>query len=406
MLKPVTKTIILLLPFVLPLGLALDMYIPAVPSMAQSLGALPTEIQLTLSIFLYCFGLGQLFFGPLSDSIGRKRTLLISALVFTLGGILCFFAHTVNSLIVGRVLQAFGACGTQVVAFAMIRDQYEGKNATVVFSTLKAVSAIAPLAAPILGAFLQIHYGWRATFIILSLYGLLILGLSLGGIKETLQKYEPFQVKAIYLPAFKNALSQGRFLYYCVCVMAAQAAMFGYFSLSPHFFIGKHSLSETQFATLFGINAFFFLITGAIMGKKIYKIGIRKSTLIAAILFGISGISMGIGHYIFDGYQILFLPNLIASSGAAIMLGAATSGALLPFKTHIGITAALLGCIEFMGGGLIGSISLMGHPLSVQALSLILMFLGGSIVLLNFFYRQQIEVEHLSTLPNLNFSDN
>jgi MFS transporter, DHA1 family, chloramphenicol/florfenicol resistance protein len=383
MMSPALRAIFLFLPFVLPLGLALDMYIPSVPTMAKSLGAMPTEIQLTLSVFLYGFGFGQLFLGPLSDSLGRRKILILSALLFTFGGGLCYVAKTVNILIVGRIFQALGACGTQVIAFSMVREQFEGKEATFIFSTLKAVSAIAPIAAPILGAFLQLHYSWRAVFITLSFYGLLILLLALLGIKETLKAREPLKITTIYLPAFRAAFSRTSFLYYCFCAVSAQAAMFGYFSLSPHFFIGHHVFSETQFAMLFSINAGVFLLTGTCLGKNIYNIGIRRSTFIAAVLFFISGLCMIVGNFFYESYLILFLPNLIASSGAAIMLGAAISGALLPFKTHIGIIAAFFGCLEFVGGGLIGSLSLAGQTLSVLPLGLILIVLGGTIMVLN-----------------------
>ncbi len=390
---PLLTIILLMIPFVLPLGLALDLYLPSVPSMASALGTNAISIQLTLTVFMYCFGFGQLIVGPITDRFGRHRILLVSIVLFTLGSIICTSADNLSILLTGRIFQAFGACGSQVVAFAMVRDQYDGKNATLIFTSLKGAMAIAPIGAPVLGAFLQIYYGWQANFAVLSLYGLSALLLAFF-LKETRLKTIREQQSAQrffgkYIKPYKAILSNPEFLYFGTCGLATQAAMFGYFSLSPRYFITLHGLSESQFAILFSANAVAFLLTSIVAGKFIYRLGFQKSTLIGALMLICSGIFMIGGDFAFDHYFVLFLPNLIASSSAAIMLGASASGAMMPFKHNAGAAAAMFGCMEFIGGGFVGSTVIRGNNISVIPLTICLMSLGVGLIVANAFLQKR-----------------
>lgn len=378
----------LMLPFVLPLGLGLDLYLPSVPSMTQALAVEAVDIQFTLSIFLYVFGLGQLGIGPITDWLGRRKILLMSASLFAIGSLVCAFSHSISMLLVGRALQALGACGTQVCAFAIVRDLYDGRQAAFLFTSLKGAMAIAPIAAPILGAFLQIYYGWRMSFVVLSLYGTVILVLAFYRLRET---YVPPVVKRGLLKSYQTILQHAGFLYFAGCGMITQSAMFGYFSLSPRYFMVRHGLSETQFAFLFSANALVFLITGLIISKMINKIGLLQSTLVGAALLIASGALMTIGHYTFDHPWVLFLPNLLASSSAAMLLGASASGAMLPFKENAGSAAAMFGCFEFIGGGLIGSIAILGNEISVIPLAACLSLLGLAIVFVNVLWGKKLQ---------------
>ncbi len=371
--------ILLMAPLVLPLGMALDLYLPSIPSMGAALNCTGLEIQLTLTVFMYCFGFGQLIAGPITDSIGRMPVLYFSLLLFATGSALSAISSDLALLLVGRVFQAFGACGTQVVAFALVRDHYDGKDATLIYTSLKGAMTIAPILAPILGAFLQIHYGWQANFAVLSLYGISIWLLCYFALNHyQLNKASPkkgLDLKTIFKP-YAKIITHPQFLYFGLCGLATQAAMFGYFSLSPQYYVKLHGLHEGAFAKLFSINAFTFLVTSLILGKKIFQWGLGKSTLIGASLLTLSGCLMIVGHHFFEHPYVLFLPNLIASSSAALMLGAAASGAMLPFKENAGSAAALFGCFEFIGGASIGQMAIWGDTISVLPMAGILISLS------------------------------
>ncbi|HRE32732.1 MAG TPA: Bcr/CflA family efflux MFS transporter [Candidatus Berkiella sp.] len=396
--SPLIATIILMIPFVLPLGLALDMYLPSIPSMTQALQASSTMIQLTMSLFLYTFGFGQLLAGPMADSFGRRTVILLSSALFVLGSLVCALTSTIEILIFGRILQALGACGTQVVAMAMVRDRYESINATIIFTSLKAAMALAPIAAPILGAYLQVHYGWQTTFIALLTYGIALWLLGYFKLEETLIKKITFSFRDRIQKPYTTFIKHSGFMYFAICAMTAQAAMFGYFSLSPRFFMMEHNLSVSTFALLFSCNAAFFLTTGSMIGKLIYRFGFRQSTLIGAIMLCISALMMLIGHHYFNHFFILFIPNLLASASAAMLLGASASGALMPFKQNAGAASALFGCIEFIGGGLLGGIAIWSEKISVIPLGSLLLTLGLGLIVLNILFIKRISTTKSHTL--------
>lgn len=391
--SPITATILLMIPFVLPLGLALDLYLPSIPSMVDALHVSSGKIQLTMSLFLYTFGFGQLLVGPMADSFGRRRVILLSTSLFILGGIICATTQSINILIAGRVLQALGACGTQVVAMAMVRDRNNGQEATIIFTSLKAAMALAPIAAPILGAFVQTHYGWQTNFWVLVSYGVALWLLGYTKLEETLKQRIVFSFTQRLQKPFLHFIKHPPFLYFSGCAMVAQAAMFGYFSLSPRFFMMEYGLPVSTFAILFSCNAAFFLTTGSIIGKLIYRFGFRQSTLLGAYMLCFSAALMLLGHFTFDHYFILFIPNLLASASAAMLLGASASGALLPFKNNIGAASALFGAIEFIGGGLLGSLAIKGEIVSVLPLGSLLLAMGLSIILINQRFSKQLTVQ-------------
>ncbi len=380
--------ILLMIPLELPLGLALDMYLPSIPAMTNALNTSGHMIQLTLTLFMYCFGFGQLIAGPITDRIGRIPVLRGSIIVFTLGSLLCTFSGSLALLLVGRVLQGFGACGTQVVAFALVRDKFDGKELTLIYTALKGAMTIAPIFAPILGAFLQVSFGWQANFAVLSVYGFGIFLLCQFALKESYTK-ENITSKSLWseiaqsFAPYKLILKNKQFLYFGICGLATQAAMFGYFSLSPQYFVKLYGLSEPAFAKLFSMNAFTFLLTSIFAGKLIYQLGFSKSTLLGGALLLLSGSLMMVGHYYFAHPYVLFLPNLIASSAASFLLGAAASGAMMPFKQNAGRAAALFGCFEFVGGASIGQLAIWSNQISVLPLALMLISLSVMIAIAN-----------------------
>lgn len=373
----VAMMIFLMIPLELPLGLALDLYLPSLPAMTSAFNTGGQMIQLTLTLFMYCFGFGQLIAGPITDRFGRLLVLKISLLLFTLGSLICTYSGTLDLLLLGRILQGFGACGTQVVAFALVRDNFDGKEATFIYTTLKGAMTIAPIGAPILGAYLQVAYGWKASFALLSAYGIFMLFLYQFALKEN---YRPSDLASSSffgnISPYKKIVCHRQFLYFGICGLATQAAMFGYFSLSAQYFVKLYGLSEPAFAKLFSINAFAFLMTSVFAGKAIYKLGFSKSTLLGAGLLLTSGTLMLIGHVNFAHPYVLFIPNLIASSAASFLLGAAASGAMMPFKDNAGKAAALFGCFEFVGGATLGQLVIWGDTITIIPLATLLIFLS------------------------------
>ena len=167
--------IFLLMPLVVAFTVAQDIYISSMPLVTKYFHVSPGVTQWTISIFFLTTGIGQLFMGPLSDSYGRRRIILISVLFFFIGSILCFVSPNPISLIISRGIEGFGACGMMVCAFSTVRDIFTGNEIGEVSSWLNSTIAFSPVIAPIIGGYLAFWYGWRANFIFLSIISAIIL---------------------------------------------------------------------------------------------------------------------------------------------------------------------------------------------------------------------------------------
>jgi MFS transporter, DHA1 family, multidrug resistance protein len=162
-----------------------DIYLPALPELTQSLRGTMTEGQVTLAVYFVGLGLGQLFYGPWSDRIGRRPTMLIGALVYLAASIGCALAMTMQQMILFRFFQAIGACSGVVISTAVVRDRFDHQESARIFSMLLTLRGVGPIAAPLAGGVIVTWLGWRAIFWAVTLFGV-TLGLSVFfGLKES-----------------------------------------------------------------------------------------------------------------------------------------------------------------------------------------------------------------------------
>jgi len=370
-------TIVILSPMILLLGFGLDLYLPSEPIVMRELNLNVAQVQLTLTIFMYCFGLGQLIIGPFVDCLGKKVPLRVSLVCFILGCILMYLNTNYYILLIARSCQAFGACGAMVVSLAFIRQKFSGSEVTQMITYLKGISCLAPIIAPSLGVYLALNWGWRSDFLFLAILGGFALLLSY------FLQYPVVNDKAEIKHAFKGyfaILKNHKFMIYALSAACVQMTMFGFFSISPLIYIEILKLSEIKFAVLFSINALAFIIIAFGAGRYIAKVGVDRSLQISASLFLLGGILLFILRNIL-GLTVLsmVIPCFISSAGAAFGLGSSNTGALIPFKQNAGKAAALLGCIEFILGGYLGAWVVYGHINTIYPLSIC--FVAAGIVI-------------------------
>jgi DHA1 family bicyclomycin/chloramphenicol resistance-like MFS transporter len=159
------------------------MYLPALSSMGKSLNASPPAVQMSLMAYFIAVGLCQLFYGPLSDIVGRKRPIYAGLTIFALGSIGCAVAPNIHVLIGFRALQGFGACAGMTIPRAIVRDMRTGHEATRIMSLLMLIVSISPILAPLTGSFINGAFGWRAVFGVLT--GTAIVGMLLAATQLT-----------------------------------------------------------------------------------------------------------------------------------------------------------------------------------------------------------------------------
>ncbi len=352
----VLSTVILLAPFIFSFAFAMDIYIPVVPAMKAYFHSSQADIQLTLSLFMIITGLGQLIVGPTTDNYGRKTILMLGAMLFAIGSLLCSIAPSFAILLIGRIVEAAGGCAMMVVANAIVRDQFSGNEATKIYSFLNCGVAMSPLFAPIIGSYLGAWFGWRAGFIFLTVLGLIVLGLAFMRIKETLDPKNRVPLNSEIFLRYWHILSNKTFLVFTCCTTAGLTIFFVFFSSSPYIVINLLHAPVEHFGYYFFTVGAAFFVGSLISGKIADSLGAYRTALIGSVIMLSAGLVMWV-WYALGGLSTMqyLVPCMIAGIGGSLMMGAGAGGAMEPFAKSAGSAAALVGCLQFLVSAAIGS---------------------------------------------------
>lgn len=352
--------VLILTPFVFSFALGLDIYIPIVPQMAQIFGTTPALIQLTLSLFLFVTGAGQLLLGPLSDQFGRKTILYTASTLYAVGSLGCAFSGDIFWLIICRIVSSLGACGLLVTSYALIRDLYSGQKSAKMYSFLNGATGISPTFAPIIGGYLAFYFGWQSVFIFLTCIGVLAFLITNRFIEET----HPSQVRVkMNLSIFKrywDIFTNRQFITFAAIAGFAEAVFFCFFSISPFIIIDLHGIPAHEFGYYFGFFGAVIGLGGFVSAKLVEKIGIRSTIAVGIALMFLGGITM-ISWYCINCLSLpgFLFPMVIACTGAMFLIGGCASIALEPFSLIAGTAAAALGFVEFGIAAIVGSLLML-----------------------------------------------
>ncbi|OMH25836.1 multidrug effflux MFS transporter [Motiliproteus sp. MSK22-1] len=373
-----------------PLGI--DIYLPALPTLARVFEATSAEIQYTLSLFIFASGLGQLVAGPLADRYGRRPIALCSIVLFLLSSLAAAAAQDLFQLYISRTLQGLAACGTSVVSYTLIRDRFNGNDRATAYNYLNGSLCVAPAMAPFLGAVLADSFGWRWIFVALAAFSICVFGYIYARLPETrpdstLKPESLFSLKH-YGPLFSNS----SFLYYGFACMAALASIICYVSFAPLVLIQELGLSQKDFGILFGANAVLIILANLFAPRIISRLGAFSTVISGCSILGGAGLIMLLSYYLNQttllGYVI---PVAIASIGFALILGAATSQALAPFPDQAGTASAALGCGQMVGAATISAMALETGWSGTLAVSMVLAVLGGSCLIAGVGFGQRLQ---------------
>ena len=239
------------------------LYLPALPQMVEALDTTQTSVNMTLSMFFLFYSVGLLFWGPLSEKFGRKPILLSGLTIYVVASLFCAFSQQVEQLIAGRIVQALGGSAATVVATAIVKDIYSGREREKVMATIMSMVIIAPMVAPVLGALLLKYTSWRTIFLMLAAIGAMAL---LGGMffRETLsEKFTGSVIGSWYrlLVVLKNLGFSSLLLIFSL----APIALMAFLASASYIYIDRFGLTEGQFSLFFAFNA-----TCAMVGPTIY----------------------------------------------------------------------------------------------------------------------------------------
>lgn len=270
--------------------LNIDMYLPSFPGIAEDLDTSATLVQTSLTACLLGLAIGQLIFGPLSDSLGRRKPLLVALPLFAGASILCALAPNIKILIAARFLQGFTASAGVVLSRAVVRDVFSGRELTKFYSLLMVINAVAPMLAPMAGGAILSFEGtsWKNIFIFLSLIGLVIFAIIAWKLKETLpvEQRMPSSI-GITVKTMGNLLKDRSFIGYALVVGFVHGGSFAYVSGTPFIYQNIYDVSPQVFSVLFGINGLAIIIGSFIIGRLGGFIP-EKSLLQIAVIINLS----------------------------------------------------------------------------------------------------------------------
>ncbi len=356
MLAPGSRAYVVLLGALTALtALSVDMSLPALPRLTEVFTTTPDKAQLTLSVFLIGFAVGQLAYGPISDRFGRRPVLLFGLVVYTLGGIGCARAGSIDQLVLFRLLQGLGGCVGRVMGPAIVRDEFHAQQGAQVLSYVTLVMALAPLIAPMIGGYLLVVADWQAIFVVLAGFGVIVLAVIATRFGESSKHRDP---QATQIPTLLR--NYVRFLAHRTCLGYALincfvfAGLFCYISGSSFVFIEVFGLPSHIYGILFGVTAIAFM-TGAVLNGRLVRRRAPQMILrvgLAIVLTG--GGAMLLAALISPSMAGVLVPIVLYVFGMAFVFPNATAAAMEPMPRMAGVASSLLGSSQMATGSLAG----------------------------------------------------
>ena len=362
---PSRTRMIVVLGVMVALGpLTIDMYLPALPKIADDLSVSSSVVQLTLTGTLAGLALGQLIVGPLSDSLGRRRPLMAGIMLHIAASILCVLAPNLVVLGLARVLQGAGAAAAMVVAIAVVGDLFADNAAATVLSRLMLVLGVAPVVAPALGAAVLLHGSWHWVFAALVvLAGVLLLVAALA-LPETLppSHRRPLRVRGI-AATYAELLRDKRFVILVLVAALGMSGLFAYIAGASFVLQGTYGLDQQAFALVFGAGAvaligatqFNVVLLRRFSPQTITLWALAAALLAAGVFVGLSVAHVGgLAGFVVPVWAILGTMGLVIPNAPAVALSRHPDAA--------GTAAALLGAAQFgLGAAVAPLVGVLGN---------------------------------------------
>jgi DHA1 family bicyclomycin/chloramphenicol resistance-like MFS transporter len=337
--------------------LSIDMYLPALPVISAQFGVPAGSAQMTLSTYILGFALGQLFYGPMADSLGRKPVILGGTLIFAAAAVACALAQSIDQLIVMRFFHGLAAAAASVVINALMRDIYPKEEFSRMMSFVMLVTTIAPLVAPMAGGAVLVWFSWHAIFWILALAALLASAMIFFFIDETLavERRQKFHIRTT-MGNFASLFRHKRVLSYMLASGFSFAGMFSFLSAGPFVYIELNHVSPQHFGYYFALNIVFLFIMTIINSRFVRRIGalnmfraglwiqfVIAIWLVVSAFLGVGFWALVVGVAVFVGCV-----SMISSNAMAVILD--------EFPHMAGTASSLAGTFRFGIGAVVGAL--------------------------------------------------
>lgn len=332
---------------------AIDMYLPALPTLASDFDATEAAVQLTLTSYFLAFGVAQLFYGPMADAVGRKPPLLLGLAIFALGSAGAVFADSITSLAGWRFVQGLGGASLMVVPRAVIRDRYTGTDATRLMAMIMLVISVSPMLAPLAGSGVIAVAGWRTIFAVLLVAAGLSVLLLIFGLEETLPaaaRQRP-RLRPLLLGA-KRLLGDPIFMALTFVGGFGMASFFVFIASASFVYTQQFGLTPTGFSIAFALNAVGFFGASQIAAPLGARFGIQRVVRIGVTGFAVVTLFMsGIALAGWASLTVVVVGLVIANAFLGVVIPTTMVLALEDHGDIAGLASSLGGTLQMLAGG-------------------------------------------------------
>lgn len=364
-------------------ALATNIILPAFPRIGASLGVSSQALGLTLSSFFVAFAFGQLLAGPLSDRFGRKWLVLGGLAVFAAGSVLCALADTLSFLVLGRVIQALGACAASVLSRAIARDLFDGEELARALALTMIAGAAAPGFSPLLGSALDGLFGWRITFLVVAAFGLALALHYSSNVGETHPADRRASLAASAVASAYGRLAvDPRFLLPAASVSLVLGGLYTFFAAAPAILMSELGLTAFQLGLTFATSVLFVFAAGFLAPRLAHRWGQRTIGMIG-LFIALAGSLFMLAFAAapaFIGFTTAIALYLL---GMGLINPLGTAIALHPFGKQAGLASGLLGFLQ-MGCAAVGASVASVLPLQPSASLAVVLTTGAALALLVF----------------------
>ncbi|OCL84832.1 multidrug effflux MFS transporter [Arcobacter porcinus] len=335
---------------VAPMGV--DTYLPSIPEIAKYFDVNIHKVELSLSIFLIGFAVGQIFGGPISDKYGRKFGSIFGLIGYAFFSFIIIFSSSIYELWLYRFFEAFFGGITVVNAAAAVRDRFKGKEAAKVFSLIGIIRSIAPLLAPVIGAAIIHFFPWEGVFVFLTIYALLVAFFVYKDLPESFTK-----TSVGVIESYKSVLTHKTALKAMFILALSFGGFFIIIARTSYIYIEHFKISTDMFPIFFGINFIILMLMIKVnvnLLKKHSALFITKMAIIFQILVGV------IFLFFNKDINLIGIIIILASymSMMAFIFGNCMAMALEHFSQNAGVASGVIGVLQFGLGAIISSIAL------------------------------------------------
>jgi len=337
--------------------MSIDLYLPALPTIANDLQVAAGSVQFTVAVFMIGVALGQVVYGPITDKFGRKTPLLVGFGLYIIGAVICASAPTITWLVVGRFIQALGASAGAVISSAIARDLWSGKMLADRLSLLVLVLGVAPILAPSLGGVILGQWDWHGLFWFLVLYGVAVAS-AVTFLPETSSATERGDVRLAdaghtYLAIMRNT----PIMLYVLTGACTIGMLLTYITSSSFIYIEMLGTSPSTFGIIFGLNAIGFVGASQLNRQLLRRFHLEQMAHIALAVAVLVGVMLSfIGQ---SGYASVITVTILFSMLGMCVGFSMPNIAALAFghvKERMGSASALQGTLQSIFGGLAGTL--------------------------------------------------